>query len=1226
MRSQRKNIWLVLFCVGFALVLLIGAAGVLAGLAYYTDDRYYGSSGYDVLEMKVGDALDVGEYCEDWNDLVYLVGGGGTWESIAAAKNNLFLDGEGRLHAKKSGVYYFELRGGRLFFSELLRKRISSFCLIVYDADYSDYMPVPTYSELRRGISLGEGKFIQTGNFILSDRDTYDLLSFDGILVNPHGYEISIRDDLPLFYQIGGGSIVSGLRVNDGGEGFRPTALIKKENGSTVNRYGMLALSGIGAIVDCSVEADLYSNVELEKDTETEVAGIVGSNSPVEGTWSPDGAILRCSFTGNAYSSGRWDDMSWNVYGIIAWASNTVRDCTVRADLYPREGLSSAFACTLYHMPLRGIHDYYECAAIDARGNRVFDRSGEHEVDFSKPVTYALKYKNLMNNGHAEGYAGAIVPRDPTGFFDENSYLLSVTDSDGNGYPTDEPLYFGERDTALQYEFRYKQTELLYRNGNIFEIHAAQEEIALPVGSVIEHTLRLGACSPEKITLVFEGDTEISGYYGSVMPENEGFTVSVDFTDSDVYYYASDGSVLKEYEGETLLCEFGGDLNADMAVLPAEATLMNADPFGGRTVGRLYTNNVRDWCGFVGDWRESVKELRFGAAFDLNKDFEYFSSLEKISLDARTDGFYVSGGMLYKDRENGAAELVAAPRRLAPGGEITVEGCTVPANTLYRNEAKKVTFRNVSAVEYHAAQEALFEEVVFEGTGECIVRSQAFVNCRALRSFTAEEGAEVTLEGMALFGYMEDLPVFTLTNGFRQVAYDAVASDSAFEGYELAEGCEKFTVVNGLLFEGGSVSVPSGWKGGTLIVPDGITALYVTSPSGTSTVDELILGKDTVSLSLNNVRFESIGVNDQNASFTVEDGVLYTADMRTLALFPSARSGSFEVPDTVEVIAARAFFGCDVYAVQLPAGLTEIGAYAFADSELESIEVPAGVLQIGENAFESTKLRTAVIGEGIAELKASAFADCYFLQSVVLPESLQIIGDNAFSRCYYLEELELPAALVSVGSLAFSGTALRSVHLGANVEAVGTGAFEDCADLQTAETENDLTLYGEDAFAGTPVLENPAYRYAGGIYLGGAFLQPYEDADILTIRPGTKSVSSMGGYTIRRVDVPASVEKFVTDVFAYYTYAKVEEVHFQTPHLGDIMLTELNVVVPADVQFTGISGNTIFFYNGTEEDYERNGRPLARVDERTVFFYSAAVPVSDGNYWHYEAGETAIWI
>ena len=1133
------------------------------------------------------------------------------------------MDGDGRLHAKESGVYRFELRGGRLFFSELLRETINSFCLIVYDADYSDYMPVPTYSELRRGISLGETKFIQTNNFAVSGREAHDLLSLNGFLVNPHGYEISIRDNLPLFYQIGGNAIVSGLRVNDGGEGFRPVTAMDSD-GYPVTDYGMIALGNMGAISGCAVEADIYGGEDMGDWQYKSVAGIAGVNRTVENTTlSTAGSVLRCSFTGKAYDIYSWSNSAYT-FGIVCGESGAVEKCTVRADLYPQEGLSPLQARTLYHRPMPGLYETTdEFTAVDAHGNRIFDLSGEHEVALSKPVTYTLQHNRESRSERINGYAGAVVPRNDSAYREENVYLLSVTDAGGNSYPADEPLYFGEEDTSVHFEFRYKQTK--FSNADyISGIDAAQEVIVLPAGSTVDNLLYVGEYSPEKITLVFEGDAEISGYYGSVMPENEGFTISVDFTDSDVYYYASDGSVLKEYGGEAMLCDYGGNPQAGMVVLPDEATLMNADAFRGKTIGRLYTNNVKDWYGFVGDWRETVREIRFGAAFNLNKDFEYFSSLEKISLDAREDGFHVSGGMLYEDMENGTSELVAAPRRLAPGGEITVENCIVSANVLYRNEAKKITFRNVFAVEYHAAQEALFEEVVFEGTGGCIVRSNAFADCQNLRSFTAEDGAEVTLQSMALCGEMENFKTLTLTNGFAQVAYDAVSGNSAFEGYELAAGCEKFQVANGLLFEGGNVYIPAAWKGGTLAVPDGITSLYVTADAGARIIDELILGKDISALTLNNVRFRNIGINGQNAAFAAEDGVLYTADMRTLVLFPFSRTGTFEVPDTVETIAPRAFYGSSVYAVHLPAGLTEIGAYAFADSELTGIEIPAGVLQIGEHAFESAKLSTAVIGEGITELKTRTFAECYFLESIVLPSSLQIIGNNAFFHCYYLEEAELPAALVSVGDHAFAGTRLRSLHLGANVETVGEGAFENCRYLQTVGTENDLTLYGTDAFAGTSVLADPAYRHEGGIYLGNAFLQPYEDADVLTIRKGTKSVSSLGGYTVRRVNVPESVEKFNRNAFSSSS-AKVEEVHFQTPYLGDIDLSRLDAVVPADVQYTGKPSHTNFYYNGTEEDYEANGRPLSESNESIIYYYSASRPATGGNYWHFENGEIAVW-
>ena len=78
MRSQRKHVYLILFLLGFVLVLAVGAAGALFGIAYYTDESF-GSPNSVVLEMKVGEALDLNEYCGDWNDLVYLSGVGVTW-------------------------------------------------------------------------------------------------------------------------------------------------------------------------------------------------------------------------------------------------------------------------------------------------------------------------------------------------------------------------------------------------------------------------------------------------------------------------------------------------------------------------------------------------------------------------------------------------------------------------------------------------------------------------------------------------------------------------------------------------------------------------------------------------------------------------------------------------------------------------------------------------------------------------------------------------------------------------------------------------------------------------------------------------------------------------------------------------------------------------------------------------------------------------------------------
>lgn len=1229
MRSVRRYVWCALFFLGLFLILVICGAGVLFGLESYTDESS-NTSHPVVLEMKLGETLDLNEYCPNWNDLVYLADGNGMTDRYTAARDDLFLDGDGFLHAKESGTYYLDIRGGRLFLLEMLRRTICPFVVIVYDAEYDDYMPVKNYDQLENGVRSGKKKFIQAGNFTLSGRNGGRLLDFEGIFINPDGYTITIRDDLPLFRQLNEGAVVSGLLVDDGGEGFRP---VDEELGS--RQYGMIAAGNGGVIVDCAVRADLYGGELLQEGDYTSVSGIAGSNGIVNGPSFRYATVLRCSFEGNAYRQGYPIYTTYTVYGIVCESGGIVRDCTVQANAYEQEGLSADFAFTLYHAPVPdpdAASEVFEKFA--EQGNRVFDLSGKHEVDFSKPVTYTVGQNRIPDVGQVSGFRGAIVPRGLYPFLEENVWLLSVTDSEGTQYAVDEPLYFGDRDLSIHYEFRYKQTEFgRYGDGTICDIYPAEEEIVLPAGSLIGSEIGVGEYSPAEITLQFEGDALITYDAGKVSPVEycRTFTIRADFTRSDLYFLAQDGSVLKKYGEDVMLCEFGGDLTADVVTLPAEATLSNGNPFGDASFDRLYTNNVRMFGEYANtQWARGLKEIICGAALSVGEmRFDFFFSLERISSDEREDGFYVSNGMLFEERQDGeetVAALIAAPVCYAPGGELVIENCRVDEYALHSNEAKKIVFRNVSYLEGESVWQAAAEEVVFEGTGGCEVRPYAFRACKNLRIFTAESGADVRLNGSALCGKMENLKIFTLTDGFARVSYTAVTDNSAFEGYALAEGCDKFTVVNGLYFDGGSVYIPAAWKGDTVVLPEGTNGYFsISADSPGMEIGTLQLSKDAQSVNIDGVLFGNFGVDGENGSFSVQDGVLYTADMRTLVLFPVGREGSFEVPNTVEIIASRAFFGASVREVFLPGGLTEIRDNAFRESALENIEIPAGITSIGYQAFQDSALRTVTIGDGLTQLRSDVFNRCVQLESVLLPATLQEIGISAFESCSSLTSIRFPASLQSIGESAFAETGLTTLHFGENLQMVSGYAFKDCANLLSVTAENDLTLYGYGAFDGTLVLQNPAYRYRGGIYFGDAFVQPYEDTDLLTIREGTKSVSSMGIYRVGRAEIPSSVQRIDEMAFDTPGYSTKAEIRFETPYLGNIKLYNVTVVVPENVQFTGQAVNVTFCYDGSKEDHEANGAPLSAFDQNTVYFYSETVPASGGKFWHYVAGEIAFW-
>ena len=125
-------------------------------------------------------------------------------------------------------------------------------------------------------------------------------------------------------------------------------------------------------------------------------------------------------------------------------------------------------------------------------------------------------------------------------------------------------------------------------------------------------------------------------------------------------------------------------------------------------------------------------------------------------------------------------------------------------------------------------------------------------------------------------------------------------------------------------------------------------------------------------------QLEEIVVAADNPYFKSVDGVLFTADMKTLLYYPVAKQGvHYDVPDGVLTIGRRAFWG-NLY--------------------LESVSLPIGL----------TKIEWA------------AFADCHSLLSVSFPLTLQSVAEDAFARCLLLKRAPVPSQ-TSVDENAFRG-------------------------------------------------------------------------------------------------------------------------------------------------------------------------------------------------------------
>lgn len=127
-------------------------------------------------------------------------------------------------------------------------------------------------------------------------------------------------------------------------------------------------------------------------------------------------------------------------------------------------------------------------------------------------------------------------------------------------------------------------------------------------------------------------------------------------------------------------------------------------------------------------------------------------------------------------------------------------------------------------------------------------------------------------------------------------------------------------------------------------------------------------------------------VSNNNSKFVAVDGVLYTADNKTLIQYPCGKqNATFTVPDTVINIAQDAFRNSwGLQTVILPLGLENISEYAFYDCEnLTHITIPAGV----------------------GEIKPYTFHKCIRLNEITLSDNIQNIGQNAFGLCSQLENV-----------------------------------------------------------------------------------------------------------------------------------------------------------------------------------------------------------------------------
>lgn len=160
---------------------------------------------------------------------------------------------------------------------------------------------------------------------------------------------------------------------------------------------------------------------------------------------------------------------------------------------------------------------------------------------------------------------------------------------------------------------------------------------------------------------------------------------------------------------------------------------------------------------------------------------------------------------------------------------------------------------------------------------------------------------------------------------------------------------------------------------------------------------------------------------------------------------------------TIPKFGKEAFYACEALTtVALPVDTETLRAAGFELSfnrPLYDVFEPCVIFSAdGKTLIAAKRLRNAeyVVPDGVETIADYAFAHCYALTNIALPNSLRRIGAEAFGFCAELKKIAIPDGLETVGLWAFLGCrALRTLRFGAALREIGLNAFEECSSSLT---------------------------------------------------------------------------------------------------------------------------------------------------------------------------------
>lgn len=174
--------------------------------------------------------------------------------------------------------------------------------------------------------------------------------------------------------------------------------------------------------------------------------------------------------------------------------------------------------------------------------------------------------------------------------------------------------------------------------------------------------------------------------------------------------------------------------------------------------------------------------------------------------------------------------------------------------------------------------------------------------------------------------------------------------------------------------------------------------------------------------------------------------------------------------------------------VVIPDTVKHLSAAFIGNETIKDVTIPDSVYTIGCAAFSSSTLSRAELGNNVVLIDDSAFAYCYDLHYINMPESLKIIEAYAFASCTGLNYLKIGKNVERIGGYAFyRASQFNYVYIPKSVKTIGNFAFEDCNYLSYVFYEGSKEEFEALGVSGYNSRLSDAKKFYNYDYVGGTY-------------------------------------------------------------------------------------------------------------------------------------------